>query len=106
MGVENANFNSNTQYLMNFLLLSNSTVVGLSCFVTLMQVRPYMQDILVRAMNLRVATETLHPLYRLCAPQQVFDGVCLCPGIAVISDVFFAQQEPQIILQAEVESLQ
>ena len=65
-----------------------------------------MHQILVGAMKLRVATESLHPLYRLYAPQEMSNEVCLCPGIAVISDVFLVQQTPQIILQAEVESLQ
>ena len=65
-----------------------------------------MQDILVGAMQLRVATEALHPLYRLYVPHEVSEGVCLCPGIAVIPDVFLASDTSQIILQAEWEILQ
>lgn len=63
-----------------------------------------MQDILAGAMHLRVATETLHPLYRLYVPQEMSEEVCLYPGIEVIPDVFTSTH--QIILHAEMESLQ
>lgn len=67
-----------------------------------------MLNILVGAMRLRVATETLHPLYRLYVPQGRTEGVSICPGIAVeaIPDLGFVTPTDRIILQAEVESLQ
>ncbi|KAL0047038.1 hypothetical protein WJX82_004825 [Trebouxia sp. C0006] len=72
----------------------------------LQQVRPHMQNVLAGALRVRVATETLHPLYRLYVPQGIPEGVCKCPGIVVTPDVCVVSTPNWIILQAEVESLQ
>lgn len=66
-----------------------------------------MEKILAGAMHLRLATEVLHPWYRLYVPQGMTEGVCLCPGIAVhvITELVPVPPKHEIILQAEVESL-
>ncbi len=65
-----------------------------------------MQIVLAGALRVRVATETLHPLYRLYVPQGIPEGVCKCPVIVVTPDVCGVSTPNRIILQAEVESLQ
>ena len=65
-----------------------------------------MQIVLAGALRVRVATETLHPVYRLYVPQGIPEGVCKCPGIVVTPDVCVVSTPNRIILQAEVESLQ
>ena len=65
-----------------------------------------MQDILVGAMQLRVAAEMLHPLYTVYLPSETAESICTCPGIVVSPDAFFVPRANQIILQAEVQSLQ
>ena len=58
-----------------------------------MQVRPHMQKVLAGALHVRVATETLHPLYQLYVPQETTEGVCTHLGIMVIPDVCFVSPQ-------------
>ena len=58
-----------------------------------------MHQVLRGAMHVRVATETLHPLYELFVPLVVEEGLCNRPGIQVAC----TQTASTVILKADVE---
>lgn len=63
-----------------------------------LQAQHELQSILAGALHVRVATEVLHPLFRLYVPK-LSEGICSRPGIIVISK----PNDPPVLL-ADVDT--
>ena len=70
-----------------------------------------LQQILEGALIVKVATESLHPMYERCPPEDTATGLCVSPGIAVPADQTLLSvrglnfpAEKVIIKEAELDS--
>lgn len=74
------------------------TLLGVSDTELPMEAQRELQSILAGALRVRVATEVLHPLFRLYVPK-LSEGICSRPGIIVISK----PNDPPVLL-ADVDT--